>query len=85
MDMHNGYFSDYEEPNTWEASYNETIKEFYRLNNLKQAMEFQEKVLDIDRSEEITELQDIACNMEQIINPIARKLYDGMIFFDEAE
>lgn len=85
MDMHNGYFSDYEEPNTWEVSYNETIKEFYRLNNLKQAMEFQEKVLDIDRSEEITELQDIACNMEQIINPIARKLYDGMIFFDEAE
>ena len=82
MDMEDGYFSDYEEPNTWEESYNEVLREFHSVNNMKQAMEFQQEVLGIDRSEKITELNDISCNMEQIINPITRKLHEGMIFYE---
>ena len=82
MDMDDGYFSDYEEPNTWEESYNELLKNFHSINNMKHAMEFQQEVLGVDRSEKITELDDISCNMEQIINPIIRKLHEGMIFYE---
>ena len=46
-------------------------------------MEFQQGLLGIDKSETIQTLGDITCNMEQIINPIARKLQEGLIFLDE--
>lgn len=82
MGMEDGYFSDYDEPNTWEESYNELLKNFHSVNNMRHAMEFQQEVLGIDRSEKITELNDISCNMEQIINPITRKLHEGMIFYE---
>ena len=48
-------------------------------------MVFQQELLGIDRQEEITSLNDITCNMEQIINPIAQKLHDGMIFYDQED
>ena len=83
MNMHNGYFSDYEEPDTWEASYNQTINDYYKARHLKDAMEFQQNLLGVDNTETIQTLGDITCNMEQIINPISRKLQDGLIFLDE--
>ncbi len=83
MDMHNGYFSDYEEPNTWQDAYNQTIQKFNQAAQLKQGMIFQQEVLGIDKSEEIQEINEITCNMEQIINPIAQMLHEGMIFYDE--
>ena len=83
MDMHGGYFSDYEEPDTWQGLYDQTIKDFNSANNLKQAMEFQQQVLGVDKSEEIDTLAEITCNMEQIIKPITRMLDNGMIFYDD--
>lgn len=83
MDMQGGYFSNFEEPDTWEESYIHTVNEFKSVCKLKDAMIFQQELLGIDRQEEITSLNDIVCNMEQIINPIAQKLHDGMIFYDQ--
>lgn len=85
MDMHDGYFSDYEEPDTWQGMYDSCLSEYNHANNLKQAMEFQQNMLGIDKSEEITSLEEVTCTMEQIINPITRKLHEGIIFFDDME
>lgn len=82
-DMHNGYFSDYEEPQTWEDSYKSTLNEYYSARKMINAMEFQQNLLGVDNTKSIEVLGDIASNMEQIINPISRKLQEGMIFFDE--
>ena len=83
IDMHDGYFSNYEEPNTWEDAYTNTMKDYLNAKKLKQAMEFQQGILGIDHSENIEVLGEITCNMEQIINPITSKLKQGMIFFDD--
>lgn len=85
MDMQGGYFSNFEELDTWEDSYKQTVDEYKSACKLKDAMEFQQKLLGIDRQEEITSLDDITCNMEQIIKPIARKLHDGMIFYNQED
>ena len=82
MDMHDGYFSDYEEPDTWSDLYKSCIEDYYHNRNMREAMEFQQNLLGIDKSEEISTLGEIECAMEQIINPIHRKLQEGMIFFD---
>ena len=76
-------FSNYEEPNTWEDAYTNTMKDYLNAKKLKQAMEFQQGILGIDHSENIEVLGEITCNMEQIINPITSKLKQGMIFFDD--
>ena len=82
MDMHDGYFSDYEEPDTWREKYKQTLEDYQHARNLKEAMIFQEQLLGINNSETIEVLDDITCNMEQIINPITKKLHEGMIFYD---
>lgn len=82
MHMHNGFFSDYEEPNTWEEMYKSTLKDFQSARNLVNAMEFQQNLLGVDRKEEIEAIGDIVCNMEQIINPITFMYKSGMIFPD---
>ena len=82
MNMHDGYFSDYEEPDSWQNMYDSCMADYMRANSLKNAMEFQQSMLGVDKSEEIGSLEEITCAMEQIINPITRKLHEGIIFFD---
>ena len=80
MDMKDGYFSDYEEPNTWKASYEETMKSFEKAKKIKHAMEFEQQMLGIDHAEKINEMNEVTANMEQIIKPIAILLQNGMIY-----
>lgn len=85
MHMHNGFFSDYEEPNTWEEMYKSTLKDFQSARKLVNAMEFQQDLLGVDRKEEIEAIGEIVCNMEQIINPVTFMYQNGMIFPDWSE
>ena len=82
LEMENGFFSGYEEPDTWQASYDQSVSEYYKAKGLKEAVEFQQNLLGVDKSEEISLLNDITCNMEQIIKPIAKKLQECAIFYD---
>lgn len=82
LEMENGFFSGYEEPDTWQASYDQSVSEYYNAKGLKEAVEFQQNLLGVDKSEEISLLNDITCNMEQIIKPIAKKLQECAIFYD---
>lgn len=83
LEMDGGFFSDYEEPHTWQDNYDQTVAEYYKAKGMKEAVEFQQNLLGVDKSEELSLLDDITCNMQQIIKPIADKLNQpGSIFID---
>lgn len=83
LEMDNGFFSNYEEPHTWQDNYDQTVAEYYKAKGMKEAVEFQQNLLGVDKSEELSLLNDITCNMQQIIKPIADKLNQpGSIFID---
>lgn len=83
LEMDNGFFSDYEEPHTWQDNYDQTVADYYKAKGMKEAVEFQQNLLGVDKSEELSLLNDITCNMQQIIKPIAEKLNQpGSIFID---
>lgn len=75
-----GYFSDYQEPNTWPETYNCLIKEYNSARKMRDVMTFQTQLLGIDNSEKIEVYGETIANMEQIINPIAIQLQEGLIY-----
>lgn len=72
-----GFFSDYQEPNSWEQEFMETMNDYKKAMNLKEALTFEEKILGTDRSEEITATSEVIAHMQQIIKPV--------IFADQGE
>lgn len=79
MEMHDGYFSDYQEPMTWEDSYAQTVSEFQKVNKLIDAIVFQDNLLGTDNSKEVEVLGEISQAMQQIINPIVFKMDQGIL------
>jgi hypothetical protein len=75
-----GYFSDYQEPNTWPETYSCLIKEYNSARKMRDVMTFQTQLLGIDNSEKIEVYGETIANMEQIINPIAIQLQEGLIY-----
>lgn len=66
--MYDTYFSDYQEPNTWEERYHEVYENYRKVSGLRQAIIFKD-ALGVDVSEEqrvVTD--DLAASMKQIIN-----------------
>lgn len=74
---YDGFFEEYEEPNTWQAEFDETMKDYRSACNLKEIFVAQEKLLGEDKSEEIQVASDTIASMQQIIKP--------MIFADQGE
>jgi hypothetical protein len=71
-----GYFEEEMEPNGWEESFAQLVSEWERVNNLIEPMEFQSKILGIDKSEEIAIANEAAYMAKQIIKPyINQALY----------
>ena len=66
---YNGFFEDYHEPNSWESEFMETMDEYNKAMNLKEALIFEEKLLGSDKSEEIEVASEIIATMQQIIKP----------------
>lgn len=66
---YNGFFEDYEEPNSWETEFMETMDDYKKALNLKDALIFEQKVLGSDKSEEIEVASEIIATMQQIIKP----------------
>lgn len=67
---YDGFFEEYEEPNTWESEFLETMDEYKKACNLKDALIFEEKILGKDNTEEITVTSEIIASMQQIIKPV---------------
>ena len=75
--IYNGFFEDYQEPNSWEQEFLATMDEYKKALNFKDALVFEEKILESDRKEEIEVVSEVIATMQQIIKP--------MIFADQGE
>lgn len=86
--MYDSYFSDYEEPNTWEEKYAEMYKEYKRVNGIKEAIIFKQQVLDLteEDKEKLVVAEEVSAAMKQIINPYTNanqgEIYEPM-FMEE--
>lgn len=67
---YDGFFEEYEEPNSWESEFLETMEEYKKANGIKDALIFEEKVLNIDKSEDIKVAEENIASMQQIIKPV---------------
>lgn len=74
---YDGFFEEYEEPNSWQEEFNQTMKDYKEACGLKEIFEAKEKILGEDRSEEIKDISETIASMQQIIKP--------MIFADQGE
>lgn len=72
-----GFFSEYEEPNSWEQEFMQTMEDYKKALHLKDVFTFEEKVLGTNRSEEIEATSEVIAHMQQIIKPV--------IFADQGE
>ena len=68
--IYDGFFCDYEEPNSWETEFLATMDEYKKATNLKEALIFEEKILGVDKHEEIEVASEIIASMQQIIKPV---------------
>ena len=66
---YDGFFEDYHEPNSWETEFLQTMEEYKKANNLRDALIFEQSVLGKDKSEEIGVTSEIIATMQQIIKP----------------
>ena len=74
---YDGFFQEYQEPNTWEQEFLDTMDEYKKAMSLKEALIFEEKVLGANKKEEIAVASEIIATMQQIIKP--------KIFADQGE
>ena len=75
--VYNGFFDDYEEPNSWNQEFMATMEDYRKARNFKDALVFEEKILGADKTEEIQAASEIIAHMQQIIKPV--------IFADQGE
>lgn len=68
--VYDGFFEDYQEPNTWEEEFLNTMEEYKKAMNLKDALIFEEKILGNNKKEEIEVASEVISSMQQIIKPI---------------
>ena len=68
--IYDGFFEDYQEPNSWEQDFMAVMDDYKKANNLKDAMIFEEKILGTDRSADIEATSEVIATMQQIIKPV---------------
>ncbi|MCM1235481.1 MAG: hypothetical protein NC489_35730 [Ruminococcus flavefaciens] len=67
---YDGFFQEYEEPNSWESEFLEAMEDYKKAFKLKDALIFEEKLLGNDKKEEIKVTDEIIASMQQIIKPV---------------
>ena len=67
---YDGFFDDYQEPNSWEHEFMAVMEDYKSLGNKIQALVFEERVLGKDNSEQIAVDSEIVAHMQQIIKPV---------------
>lgn len=65
-----GFFDDYQEPNSWEQEFMTVMDEYHKLYGKSQALVFEQKVLGVDKTEDIEATGEIIAYMQQIITPV---------------
>ena len=68
--VYDGFFSEYEEPNSWREMYNEMLDEYHRLNGIKQAIEIKKAMgLEFDYVKDDM-VRETLSTYEKLINPV---------------
>lgn len=85
--MYDNYFSDYQEPNSWEDRFKEIYEDYKKACGFKEAVEFKKEVLGkIDEEQEVT-ANEIVAAMQQIVLPYINanegELYSPVQFYKE--
>lgn len=65
-----GYFSVFQEPNTWNERVSEVMESAKKLQGLQDVITFENDVLGIDRSEELKNVESLNGIMANLIEPI---------------
>ena len=65
-----GFFDDYQEPNSWEQEFMTVMDEYHKLYGKAQALVFEQKILGVDKTEDIEATGEIIAYMQQIITPV---------------
>lgn len=68
--IYDGFFEDYQEPNSWEQEFMETMNDYNKAMKYKDALIFEENVLGVDKHEEICAVSEVIAHMQQIIKPV---------------
>lgn len=68
--VYDGFFDDYQEPNSWEQEFMVTMNDYKNAMNYKDALTFEENVLGVDKSVEIAAVSEVIAHMQQIIKPV---------------
>ena len=70
VNLHDGFFTDYQEPNFWEQEFETTVNQYTQLSGMKEALIFEQKVLGKDVEKEVNLIDEVRANMQQLIKPI---------------
>lgn len=70
VELYDGFFTDYQEPNFWEEEFHNTVKEYEKLKGMEQALIFEDKVLNRNVTAALKSVREIYNSMEQLIEPI---------------
>lgn len=94
--MHNGSFSEYQEPNFWDAEFSELMDNYKSLISLKEIVTFKQEILGEDVTEDRMALDESIANARNLIKiikvvedtaeieTIKQTLEDGgMIYFEQ--
>lgn len=68
--IYDGFFEEYQEPNSWEQDFMSVMEDYKKANNLKDAMIFEQKILGTNRNADIEMTSEIIATMQQIIKPV---------------
>lgn len=67
---YDGFFEDYQEPNSWESEFLSTMEDYRKASGLKDALIFEQNLLGTDKTEEIAVASEVIATMQQIIKPV---------------
>ena len=83
--VYDGFFDEYQEPNSWEEEFLETLNDYNKARNLIDAFKMEETILGTDRTEEINVASEVVACMQQIIKPVMDADNGEYISLKEAE
>ena len=69
--VYNGFFEEYQEPNSWEQEFVEVVNDYNQLRNLQQVLIMEQNNSEVvDNTEAIVVNSEVIASMQQIIKPI---------------
>lgn len=66
----NGYFSDFQEPNTWHNNFNEVIDNYKKTEGLKEGLIFEEQILGKNNEQAMKEVEEDLLIQRNLMRPI---------------